>query len=178
MSQNQEIEDMTDETQDETSNDQADALAPVTDLVAAAIDGNALRVQEMFNLLVVDRIQALIEERKPYIAQSLLVPEDVDEDEDEDTVDEDVEDEDESEVEPLKESVEQIDEISKKVMGSYVDKARDDIKDRSLQWKVGTPEAWGASPMQKRKVYDALMDKNVDRAGYVDKAINKMKDRS
>lgn len=67
--------------------------APVAELVAAALDGNALKVQETFNLLVIDRIQALIEERKPLIADSLLNPEDIEEDADED--DEDVVEEDE-----------------------------------------------------------------------------------
>lgn len=71
--------------------------APVADLVAAALEGNALAVQETFNMLVIDRIQTLIEERKPLIADQILCPDEVEEETEEDeddTVEEETDEDD------------------------------------------------------------------------------------
>ncbi len=91
------IEAMEELDQHQDEEDEA-ITAPVADLVAAALEGNALAVQETFNMLVIDRIQTLIEERKPLIADQILCPDEVEEETEEDeddTVEEETDEDDE-----------------------------------------------------------------------------------
>lgn len=86
------------EDQGEDQDGEENITAPVADLVAAALEGNALAVQETFNMLVIDRIQTLIEERKPLIADQILCPDEVEEETEEDeddTVEEETDEDDE-----------------------------------------------------------------------------------
>ena len=71
----------------------------------------------------------------------------------------------------VKEDIEQIDELSKKTLSSYMNKADTNVRDLSRKWVSGTPE-------QKAKAYAQIDKKISDRFDSMDKAASKLKEES
>lgn len=71
----------------------------------------------------------------------------------------------------VKEGIEQIDELSKKTLSSYMNKADTNVRDLSRKWVSGTPE-------QKAKAYAQIDKKISDRFDSMDKAASKLKEES
>jgi hypothetical protein len=96
----------------------------VNDLIKAIAEGDSQTIDAAFNAEMSTRISARLEDMRVQVAQSMFknpVAESIEETEEEVSEEEVVE-----EAEEIEEEVEQIDELSKKTMGSYVKKAADD----------------------------------------------------
>lgn len=93
----------------------------VKDLISAIVEGDAANIDAAFNAEMATRVSAKLEDMRVSVAQNMFATEQVNEEFDEE-VEEPIEEELVFE-EIADEEVEQIDELSKKTLGNYINRA-------------------------------------------------------